>query len=34
VIWKLRMLPVLLRNAGQGAAWVRTERNAAEGERP
>lgn len=33
LVWKLRMLPELLRNAGHGAAWVRTDR-AAKGERP
>ena len=33
VVWKLRMLPELLRHAGQGAVWVRTDR-AEKGERP
>jgi cellulose synthase/poly-beta-1,6-N-acetylglucosamine synthase-like glycosyltransferase len=31
LIWKIRIIPQLIRNAGRGTAWVRTERRSQEG---
>jgi hypothetical protein len=31
LIWKLRIIPQLIRNAGGGTAWVRTERQSRPG---